>query len=1417
MEIHWLCIPKGVVGDRLSLTVMPVFDQTTFEARGPFNKAKTYDNWAKYVQDRLKTLTVTIAGTSLEPLPMHEITTRTIDHELWEKFFHNAPSRKDVKPHISASGASLHIKDATSAYAKASQSMIRHLIALHIDERTKIDLRKVALQGSVPIDKLFATPNGVKSIMPDTTNWKSYLQQGYSQLSTTFLPVKPTLEQRLNALNALNAMKEREAKNVSGDDAISSFHKRLREAYQSEQSTTKLNTRGIDHPVLSAEAFATFNYAVGKKLRLPREDNGYVDSLSTGRFDHPWAVLGVDHLISTVPFRPGELSLSDSGSDNSEDNRLAMLLAEPGLLSKFGLLFDLEIAMPKLDDVSSVSVSAEWLKPQDCIYVPVESKTAISPQGLPVPRTPDSFGMNGLLRLGAKDQFALTDFRFDECFRQLQNMAQSDKNNLSEHSPGANRKSLPSLQFPQIFSHDLMLHWTKLPDATVAQLKEVKEDLRLEDLAIGIRPMLGHINGARDNEAVTWYDLTAKTVTYGVLKNVTRSENDVARDASYTPLYTHDKRHSKTSSVSEILCSWNGWTLGLGMPGVPAKPSLFEKVEKPLEKKHQQLPFRYGASVCMAARLVLRDGSCLNTFEDAAKLIGNKWGDVTNSGNVVAAIDEGSVVPFCLYRWERLSAPVVLHDAVIPKANWWPAESGTRIVVASSHQDRKVNREKSSRYIVPEKSSDMFATWKHGVFDKVKPSESGLKSVELDSNAGFPVAHSSPGVKETEGVYLPRQFGSDRPFPYHPDPLVSRIRVTAIRRFHEKATDGLFVSDTADGPPVSEVIELYNASKWPNARSVKLEVVGVKRAEKGNKGLPLLKLGRSGDLLKVHVPEGERMTLVIIPEGNETDLSSMHAFSHKRVQNLMQAFTDVAASPLLKLDPSSAVPAYLPYLANVTMVEVQHALDRPALQPKIGVLKKYSDGTNGDRIVDQTAQRYSASIEFDPGSTGSIEIHASVLEPQGILKKLLADKNATALHPKPMPTKAFVESFAHQHMEPVLLDLRQPTTPVLRLPVTLNCTFNHEFHDTKHRKIIYWARALRHETPQEQAEAASDSNGNPTLLSGHRVALAQVADSHFAGAVHILASRKPRPPQLKYIVPSFLFHTEKSEGKVRRKRHGRLALHMDGDWYDSGADEKLAVVLLDADDLGTLSYNEVREKFDRIGSFWGADPTRQSAQSTAKMPDHIRESHFPGCSVKKYTLNENNAKLTDLSLILFEPELCREAESWRVEIPIVNPSAVSRPYVRFAFARYQPYALESLELSDIVLAEYAQISDTREVMVMSDHKDDRLIHVTVYGSSFEGHTDSVVSEVTCSLEVQCAPQVKGAAIWVTEGEPVQWVCTVREGKSCWYGQIRIADSTDYHKYRISILEVERYKLDGNDSKTGTLPVYFDLIPVREID
>ena len=51
-----------------------------------------------------------------------------------------------------------------------------------------------------------------------------------------------------------------------------------------------------------------------------------------------------------------------------------------------------------------------------------------------------------------------------------------------------------------------------------------------------------------------------------------------------------------------------------------------------------------------------------------------------------------------------------------------------------------------------------------------------------------------------------------------------------------------------------------------------------------------------------------------IPEGNEADLSSMHAFSHKRVEKLMQAFADVAepAAPLapqpLRLGQSIADP-----------------------------------------------------------------------------------------------------------------------------------------------------------------------------------------------------------------------------------------------------------------------------------------------------------------------------------------------------------------------------------------------------------------------------------------------------------------------------------------------------------------------------
>lgn len=143
--------------------------------------------------------------------------------------------------------------------------------------------------------------------------------------------------------------------------------------------------------------------------------------------------------------------------------------------------------------------------------------------------------------------------------------------------------------------------------------------------------------------------------------------------------------------------------------------------------------------------------------------------------------------------------------------------------------------------------------------------------------------------------------------------------------------------------------------------------------------------------------------------------------------------------------------------------------------------------------------------------------------------------------------------------------------------------------------------------------------------------------------------------------------------------------------------------------------------------------------------------------------------------------------------------------MRLAFARYQQHAICGQELSDIVLAEYVQLSDAREVIITKDNHDPRIVHVSLYGNSFEGDPDAGEAHVSCWLEIRCARQVNGESTWVPEGEPIPWRRTTREGRACWYGQLQTLELPRDQSYRVTIVEEERYKLEADETRTGAFP------------
>ena len=587
-------------------------------------------------------------------------------------------------------------------------------------------------------------------------------------------------------------------------------------------------------------------------------------------------------------------------------------------------------------------------------------------------------------------------------------------------------------------------------------------------------------------------------------------------------------------------------------------------------------------------------------------------------------------------------------------------------------------------------------------------------------------------------------------------------------------------------------------------REIQLDVRAVKRGSR-----PLFVADHKKMELDVYLPEGETMVLVVAPIGLPEVLERKHAFGKSRLNELVSKFTGERKA-LDHLDQGR-----LQFLANVSMIDIAHVLDRPAFIPELDLKM------SAPRAPGQTSQDFDAAFRFDPGSTGAIDLHGAWIEQEGSIARLLRMERDGRT-----PEASFsrvVARLEHRELGDELAGPDPDQELVVRSPLTRQLPFSYDFQDLKHRTLVFWPRGISSVSTQVEEKlvcAPGQDFAWPTLAAGHERALAALGAAG-ARIHHVLASRQPKPPSLKYVLPAFAFHTETSKHTVRRTRKSVLAIHMDCDWYDTGNGEKLALVLVRRSTSEMARFDDVREQLGALASFWGADPTKQGQTGLARLPDYLQARHLGGhgglVDIDLPLPVPANAPPANaaLTLALYEPAFCAEAASWRVEIPLVNPSAVSRPFVRFAFCRYQQHALPDLQMSDIAVADYAQLSDEREALVVRDPADHGLIKVTVYGVSFEGGIESAQPRMAGWLERRCARQEDHReAAWVAEGEPKEWPRSVLEGRACWHGELRASDGGRCEHYRVAIVEEESYLREGGKERGG-VPVYFDLVQLAD--
>jgi len=250
----------------------------------------------------------------------------------------------------------------------------------------------------------------------------------------------------------------------------------------------------------------------------------------------------------------------------------------------------------------------------------------------------------------------------------------------------------------------------------------------------------------------------------------------------------------------------------------------------------------------------------------------------------------------------------------------------------------------------------------------------------------------------------------------------------------------------------------------------------------------------------------------------------------------------------------------------------------------------------------------------------------------------------------------------------------------------------HVVGDTRHHRIRYRAIAVSRDAdcfvPPTDGEAGFTREGAPLEVS-------------------IPASARPLAPDVAYVLPTFGWQRQ-TETPVKRSVRfgGGLRVYLKPPWFSSGDGERLGVALWSGGSLDQATRDRYKSYFTQ----WGMDPIWQTtalygAPDTSRFPDREAEAHAA-------SLEEIPGLNVDVAgyPVQFDPE----RKLWYVDLTLDVHETYS-PFVRLALVRYQPDALPDARLSRVVLADFAQLTPGRSVVVHPHPALARVLRVQISG------------------------------------------------------------------------------------------------------
>jgi len=992
-------------------------------------------------------------------------------------------------------------------------------------------------------------------------------------------------------------------------------------------------------------------------------------------------------------------------------------------------------------------------------------------------------------------------------------------------------------------------------------------DLHSEDLVRGLRLDVW------DDHSERWHSLHARSARYRIGEQdfdpVTEGfdpdfeegwmESAATRPAPGTdPTDAHFYLH-------EALARWSGWSLSAPRPelSLPVAPQernpvmLEDKPQAPfdLEVQHRVLPgslpsLRFGRRYRLRARLVNLAGLS-PPLDDV----------LVDRLSAVFGLPNAAQDGFAYRRFEPVPAPqVVVDDAA---AITGLGSTLLRLVIrtdniSAAEDQRAADTRAASRHLLPPRTSVELGE-RLGMFDdasgKLQGDPATWQLIGARDAGELPqVTHEVAAQEKT----FPLIVGDPLPvLPYLPDPLA---RGVALRDLPGTPPGTLARIDAATpaGPLVYAPLAAANArpgsatligfggeADWQLAQGLRLCL-----AEPASGPAQVPDWDPATRTLTVYLPKGHR-TLVAASCYLETlDLPRMGVWSW-----LEEEIADrLAHNPRPPgMQPDTAVHETAHILQRVvegghwmltppTLLELVHALRQPLGHPVFTPLDvDHSDRAAGlltapitgrddpDELATITGWRhYGASDAYLIGALrvhGVATVRVDVLAnwddpvddpeqplPGSISQAAIVERidlpttregyllaaDATPPNPDQAQSSGHGRAVGYYDPEHDQIAFVKAGDRALRgakyrqLQFYQDAAPRHTLGDTRHHRVRYRAEAV-----------SRDSDCFEEFVSGKPGFTRHSKPVE----VSIPASSRPQAPDIAYVVPSFAWQRQTDTGVKRSLRFGGgLRVYLRRPWYSSGDGELLGVSL-----WGGSAWPDDTER-KRLKSYftqWGMDPiwdTRAlgGVPRIGNFPDRIAEA-------SGVSLAAPDVEHLQVDVAAFATRFDPERKLWFADLTLDHGDTYM-PFVRLALVRYQPEALPDARISRAVLADFAQLTPDRAVLVHADPVQARALRVQVSGITPRGpqavihdaharhprHPQHRLPPTQFRVQVQARiPGIDSDLAWQKVPATVasvevhrEPVASGTEELALWQGRVQFAQTIAANQYRLLIEEYE---------------------------